>query len=182
MDRTELERSLERLHEQNWRWALACCWRDRELAEEALQSAYLRILSGRARFDDRSPLRNWVFGVIRLSALEELRRRRLRWTRESHDDEATHLAMDPGLSAQVTAEQMEVHDALIAALGTLSSRQRGVLDLVFYHGMTIEDAAGVMGLSVGSARTHYTRGKKALVAALAQTRSGAVLGEREESR
>ena len=131
MDRSELERWLERLHDQSWGWALACCGRDRELAEEALQSAYLRILSGKARFDDRSAIRTWVFGVIRRTALEENRRRRMRQAREPSDEDATGRAVDPAVGAEVAAERSELRESLVAALSTISTRQREVLELVF---------------------------------------------------
>ncbi len=166
MERAELERELEQLHSVCWGWALACCGRDREAAEDALQSAYLRILSGQAQFDGRSGVRTWVFGVIRRTAAEELRRQRNRRAREPGGESDAVLAADPAPGADVAAERSEERAALFAALRTLSKRQREVLQLVFYHGMTIDEAAGVMDVSSGSARTHYDRGKRALAAAL----------------
>jgi RNA polymerase sigma factor (sigma-70 family) len=166
MERAELEPELERLHAACWGWALACCGRDRDIAEEALQSAYLRILSGQAKFDGRSSLRTWVFGVIRRTAMEELRRERTRDVRESGDATEAERITDPAPGADVAAERSEERATLLVALGMLSARQREVLQLVFYHGMTIEDAAQVMHVSLGSARTHYDRGKKALALAL----------------
>jgi RNA polymerase sigma-70 factor (ECF subfamily) len=167
MDRSELARELERLHADSWGWALACCGRDRELAEDALQTAYVRMLSARAKWGGGSSLRTWVFGVIRMTALEELRRRRVRQARDEDGAAAIDVA-DPAPGPDVVAEWSERSAALVAALDTLSPRQREVLQLVFYHGMTIEEAAAVMNVSLGSARTHYDRGKKALAQLLTQ--------------
>jgi len=169
MERAELERELEILHTECWGWALACCRRDSELAEDALQSAYLRVLSGRARFDGRSSVRTWVFGVIRVTAMEEQRHRRS-WTIRKARLETTIHVEDPSARADANAESSEQSATLISAMARLSPRQKEVLQLVFYHGMTIEDAAKVMNISIGSARTHYERGKKALALTLADSR------------
>jgi len=166
MERAELEQELERMHAACWGWALACCGRDREIAEEALQSAYLRILSGQARFDGRSSMRTWVFGVIRRTVMEELRRERAREARRAGGEVDAELVADSASRADIAAERSEQSAVLVAALATLSPRQREVLQLVFYHDMTIEEAAQVMHISLGSARTHYDRGKKALALAL----------------
>ena len=166
MERAALELELERIHTECWGWALACCGRDRDIAEEALQSAYLKILSQQARFGGGSSYRTWVFGVIRHTAMEEMRRRRKRAARESDDESERSLAVDSAPGADTAAEESDERAALIGALETLSDRQREVLQLVFYHDMTINEAAAVMHISLGSARTHYDRGKKALALAL----------------
>lgn len=166
MEKAELERELERLHPACWGWALVCCSRDRDAAEETLQSAYLKILSGRARYDGRSAVRTWVFGVIRNTAREEVRFRAARNARESGMEAEAALLPDAAPAADVASEHDERRTALLAALETLSPRQREVLQLVFYHDMTIEEAAEVMQVSLGSARTHYDRGKKAMLLAL----------------
>jgi RNA polymerase sigma factor (sigma-70 family) len=170
MERAELERELERLHTACWGWALACCARDRDAAEETLQSAYLKILSGSARFDGRSQLRTWVFGVIRFTAREELRRRSNRSVREEQVGPEAESVSDGAPGADLAAERSDQRAMLLEALKTLSPRQREMLQLVFYHDMTIEEAAGVMQISLGSARAHYDRGKKALALKLASGR------------
>ena len=157
----ELERELGQLHSESWGWALACCGRDRDLAEEVLQSAYLRIISRRATFNGDSSLKTWVFGVIRWTARTELRRR-LFWISRHTDSEGANEVVDMSRGPDVIAERSEEREALIHALESLSRRQREVLQLVFYHDMTIEEAARVMKVSLGSARTHYDRGKKSL--------------------
>jgi RNA polymerase sigma factor (sigma-70 family) len=157
--------ALAALHADCYGWALACCGRDRELALEALQGAYLRILDGRARFRGRSSFRTFVFGVIRLTAREERRRTRLRLLGAAGPTDAAGLP-DASPLPDAAALAAERRARLLAALARLSPRQREVLELVFYHGMTVEEAARVMGVRLGSARRHYERGKARLRALL----------------
>ncbi|MCW5832082.1 MAG: hypothetical protein KIS78_06475 [Labilithrix sp.] len=72
-DARTIERELAALHPASFGWALACCRRDHGLAEEVLQDAYFKVLDGRARFDRRSSLKTWLFGVIRMTAREHRR-------------------------------------------------------------------------------------------------------------
>ena len=165
-ERSALESDLESLHAESWGWALSCCARDRDLAQDVLQTAYLRIVSGRARFGGKSSFKTWVFGVIRMIARSEKRRAWL-WSSRHRRSDAGLDVPDSARRADADVEDAERAESLTRALARLSDRQREVLQLAFYHDLTIEDAARVMKLSVGSARTHYDRGKKALARLLA---------------
>jgi RNA polymerase sigma-70 factor (ECF subfamily) len=175
MDDVELKRELERAHADCFGWAMACCGRDRDDAEEVLQSVYLTVLDGRARYDGRSSFRTWLFGVIRLTAASERRKAWLRGLlleREAGRGkrEAGILAPDSFAAPDAEVEHESRRDGLRHALGQLAKRQREVLQLVFYHDLTVDEAATVMGVGVGSARTHYARGKARLATLLGDSR------------
>jgi RNA polymerase sigma factor (sigma-70 family) len=165
MSDAELRARLESLHSECVGWALACCRYDRDDAEEVLQMAYLAVLDGRARYHGRSSFRTWLFGVIRLTAIS-LRRRR--WLRRALLDRNAHRVDGPAEQLSIEADLIQRDRAarLRHALDQLSERQRSLLQLVFYHGLTVDDAAMALGISVGSARTHYARGKARLAALL----------------
>ncbi len=160
MSHADLSSELELLHGAAFGWALSCCGWDRTVAEDVLQESYLKLLDGRARFDGRSSLRTFLFGVIARTAREVRRRAALaRWlplaplllgTADGRPDPAATLESD-----DETAR-------LTRALARLPARQRQVLHLVFYEDLTIAEAAAVAGVSLGTARTHYERGKAAL--------------------
>lgn len=71
MENAELRLHLETCQGQSYRWALHCCAGDRVGAEDVLQTAYLKVLDGRARFDGRSSFSTWLFAVIRRTAADE---------------------------------------------------------------------------------------------------------------
>jgi RNA polymerase sigma-70 factor (ECF subfamily) len=154
----ELAAELARHHQAAFGWALACCRWDRSAAEDVLQTAYLKIVEGRARFGDQSEFRAFLFGVIRHTAGEERRRRFVRRT-VSLGLATNHVTQ---LDAADRIERAESTTRLVEALRALPARQREVLHLVFYNDLTIAEAARVMRVSLGSARVHYERGKARL--------------------
>lgn len=163
MDPLELEPELEALHEQSFAWALRCCGGNHSEAEDVLQTTYLKILEGRARFGAKSSLKTWLFSVIRKTAAGRLRRGALRdrLLARFGRDEPT-----PGPEPDAVVAQSESRARVTAAVDQLSARQAELVDLVFYHDLSVSDAAGVLGISVGSARQHYARAKKRLASAL----------------
>jgi RNA polymerase sigma factor (sigma-70 family) len=159
---------LERCHSSAWEWALHCCDRDYDTAADTLQHAYLMVLDGRARFGGESAFRTWLFGVIRRTASSE--RRKAWWRRvllARHPEDAP--APSPIESATAVEHGDDVR-RLETALRHLSPKQRTVLELVFYHDLSVAEAAEVMGTPVGTARTHYARGKQRLAGLLAGER------------
>jgi RNA polymerase sigma factor (sigma-70 family) len=153
--------ALEELHTSAFTWSLHCCRGDRAEAEDVLQTVYLKVLQGEARFGGQSSLKTWLFSVIRFTAYEG-RRAVARWLRRG--------ALLAGM-AVATGEAATVLDSVCAdeelrrvegLLAMLSARQRDVLRLVFCHDLTVAEAAEVVGVSLGSARVHYQRGKERL--------------------
>lgn len=166
----DLAAELERLHPASFAWSLACCSGNRQRAEEALQTVYLEVFSGRARFDGHSSLKTWLFAVIRRTAAGRRRRYTLRrrllegwWLRRTEHR--------PIARPEERFERSETAERVRRGLAVLSDRQRQILELVFYQDLTIEEASSVLGVSLGTARTHYARGKAALLAVLSEDKT-----------
>lgn len=161
----DLRALLESHHGAAYGWAVNCCASHPGDAADVLQSTYQKILQGRARYRGGSSFRTWLFAVIRNTAAEERRRRWIRVLRlEKYSRERENYSLQEEASQHL--ECSERSGILRDALARLPRRQREVLHLVFYQEITIEAAAEVMQVSVGSARTHYARGKQRLASLL----------------
>lgn len=147
--------ALEALHSQLYGWALSRCDFDHATAEDLMQQTYVELLTGNARFDRRSSLKTFVFSVIQNLARNRYRRlaTRLRLVRTyAKDISGEASSTDPA----------PADDGIWRTVRALPARQRDIIELVFCRDLTIEEASGVMGISVGTGRQHYDRAKKAL--------------------
>jgi RNA polymerase sigma-70 factor (ECF subfamily) len=129
-------------------------------------------MDGKAVFHGNSNFKTWLFGVIRNTAIDLHRKKQLRSRHRclfQYQEEQTHASSDPAIQT----EQNHELSILVKALSSLPKRQKEVLYLVFYQGLTIEEAGKVLKISLGSARKHYERGKMNLRKSLLEWRATA---------
>src|ERR1041384_3826374 len=135
MDDAGLRSLLEQHHAMSYGWTLNCCSRNPVEAEDVLQTVYLKILQGRARFDGRALFRTWLFAVIRTTAADERRRNWLRRLKlMAHSEEREHDM--PAFERGSPLEESEKLQAFQQALAQLPRRQQEVLHLVFYQDLS----------------------------------------------
>ena len=149
MNSNSIKSQLKQHHRDAFIWARHCCNYNTEDAQEVVQIVYLKIMEGKAVYRGSAQFKTWLFSVIRYSALDYLKSKVA--VRETN-------VVDESMSYTSENEDIDYEKLL----SHLSSRQRQVLLLCFYHGMTLEDVAEVTGLHIGTVRTHYERGKQGL--------------------
>ncbi|MEL6535031.1 MAG: sigma-70 family RNA polymerase sigma factor [Bacteroidota bacterium] len=150
-ERRDLADQIVQHHAEAYRWARQCCRYRDEIAQDVLQSAYVKVLEGKARFQDKGTLKAWLFGVIRFTAMEHWRLER--------DHAPLEAVMEVAAPEDPDPTDTRFYEQMIRQL---PKRQAEVLLLVFYHQLTLKEAAEVMQLEPGTVSTHYARGKEQL--------------------
>jgi RNA polymerase sigma-70 factor (ECF subfamily) len=125
--------------------------RDRTAAEEVTAMAFERAYRKRSRFNpERGSARAWLFGIARNAALDELRRR----------GRQVELSADPVDAASVpdrTDQRSELRLLLDGALAKLEARERELIALKFFAGLSNAEIGRVIGTSASNAGTKLHR-------------------------
>ena len=127
-------------------------------AEEVTNDVMMEVWKSAARFEGRSKVSTWILGITRHLALNAVRRKRL----NTIDlDDAVPVA-DESPSAAVERDRERIKDGLRAALTSLSSDHRDVLELTFFHGCTYQEIAQIVGCPENTVKTRMFHAKKQL--------------------
>lgn len=138
-------------------------------AEDVAQDAMLKLLETLPRWEARRPWRAWRNTLVLNLCRDRLRRRA---TREQAEGLAAPSCLPSALpSPEDSAQAAEVRELLMAALGSLSPREREAFVLHDLDGADAAETAAALGIGESSVRS---------LLALARRRLRTLLGPRLE--
>ena len=128
--------------------------RDGDEAEDLVQEALTKALSGASLFSPERDLRVWLFSILHNAHVSRLRRQR------TAQNAKPYLAQDDSRPASQTSH-MELRQVL-DCLEKLPDDQRRAVALVGLESMSYAQAAKVLGVPMGTLMSRLARGREAL--------------------
>lgn len=130
---------------------------DPAAAEDVVQDSLVTVWQGACRFRGEGRVVAWLLGIIHHKALNSLRSRPLISFEATETDPP---ARDPLPDEQIsTSEQSRL---IRAGLERLSLEHRTALELIFYQGLSLDEAAEVCGVAVGTIKSRLSYAKASL--------------------
>jgi RNA polymerase sigma-70 factor (ECF subfamily) len=139
--------------------------RDNARAEDLVQQTLLHMHRARARFIPGAEVTPWAFAIARRLLIDSLRRGR-REVLSSHDDSPQDDPPSPDASADALVEAQEVATRIQRALVGLPEAQRVAFELIKQEGLSLAEAAAVLGTTVAAVKLRAHRAYEALRAVL----------------
>lgn len=148
--------------------------RDRARAEDVLQQTLLQIHRARDRFLPGAEVMPWAFAIARRLLVDSLRRGK----REVlSDDGELDPGRDRGPGADEVAQARELAVRIERVLAQLPQSQRAAFELIKNEGLSVAEAAQVLGTTVAAVKLRAHRAYEALRAALGDVMGGLEGGE-----
>jgi RNA polymerase sigma-70 factor (ECF subfamily) len=166
MQPDHIKQHLQDHHQEYYGWALHCCGTDKHMVPDVLQTAYLKIMEKQTSFREQSAFMTWAFAIIRNTALDAARKGRKERSRITGD---RHLMEEvyPSKAGDATDDRLK-EQFFAEAMRLLTERQREIMQLVFYHDLSLKETGQVLNISTGAVSRQYDRAKKRLVGWLHQ--------------
>ena len=144
--------------------------RNDQLAEEAVQEAFLQLWRDPDRFDAaRATVRRWILTLVHARAVDLVRREQAQRRRAEAAGAEPLIVHDPAddVVAEVArpGERASVH----TALESLPQAQRDVIELMYFEGVSQTGVAKALGLPLGTVKSRTLLAMRKLRSAMVET-------------
>ena len=150
-----LDRLIEKYQHRLLRYLVHLTGR-RDLAEDAFQETWMRVLERGRQYDGRREFATWLFAIARNLVFDQARRRRPTDTDLKEQPASSDAS---ALDAAITRERQE---QITLAMQRIAPEHRETLVLRFQEEMSLDEIASVTGAPLSTVKSRLYRGLAAL--------------------
>ncbi len=125
---------------------------DPDFIKECIQEVFIRVWETRQNVADVENGKAYLLVCLRRMLLVQNKKNKLRQSVEVDQIENSIFYFELNEFEKHNELSEEVHHALLSAVNSLTSRQRELVMLFFYHGMTYSEIAEITGISIQAVR------------------------------
>jgi RNA polymerase sigma-70 factor (ECF subfamily) len=131
--------------------------RDEARAEDVLAETFLDVWRQAGAFQGRSSVTTWILSIARFKALSIARAR----SEAALDEDYAAGLADEADDPEIELAKSDKAAVLRACIAKLSAEHREIVDLVYYHEQSVEEAAAIIGIPPATVKTRlfYARAK-----------------------
>lgn len=120
------------------------------LAEDLTSDVFLKVYSKLDTFDEtKASISTWIYRIAQNTVIDYFR------TRKVYSEVPEEIAVESEIDDEVLNN--ETLDALADALAELPERDRDLIILHYYHGLTLKEAAERIGMSYSNAKLVHNK-------------------------
>ena len=155
-----------RHHKKLYNYAVKFCG-DPELAEDQVQALFLKIWEKRERFTEVKYVRTYLWVALRrIIAEKQNKEKKLQSLTVHSNGSGFQIASSPEDFILISEYNSELLEKLFEAMQELSPRQREILYLKYYEGMSYKEIETITSLRYQTIRNHVYDGVKKLKAVM----------------
>ncbi|MBX3463103.1 MAG: RNA polymerase sigma factor [Planctomycetes bacterium] len=141
-----------------------------EDAEEVAQDTFVKVFRARAQFDSSRSLEPWLLRIAGNACRDRLRRRRSTDLPIARGDDGDLVFDLPDPKGPQGPERHAMGSSIRSEIEHLSDKVRQPLELKYLRGLTNQQIAAALGMSVSSVKVQIARGKDILASRLMRVR------------
>jgi RNA polymerase sigma-70 factor (ECF subfamily) len=132
--------------------------RNPTVAEDIVSQVFLDVWHNAGQFQGRSQVSTWLLSIARFKALTALRQRQ----HEDIDQDDVHGIPDQAETPEAALERNRTSAILRSCIAKLSPAHREIIDLVYYHERSVEEAGAIIGIPQATVKTRMFYARKHL--------------------
>lgn len=135
---------------------------DIQAAESAVQDVFVRLWESRDTLDIQSSLKGYLYAAVRNACLNHVKRENFTTLLDDTEEHSDTSVLQP----DIQLESNELADALEQAMNALAPKCRQIFSMAKYDGLSYQEIAEILNISVNTVKTQMKRALKSLSGSL----------------